>query len=1322
MSNSTMWSKPGFLNAVLPTYVLALAVLLSSAAFAQTQSGLGTIEGTVADATGAAIPRVSVQVLANATSILSSTKSSGVGFFQVPGLVAGSYVVTLSAPNMKNAVYQVELHAAQTAVLNPVMTVGSVTERVEVSASLVQLTTTDSGATSSVLENERINQLPMNGRAITKLTQLTTPGLENGFGPGTRANGLAGEAIEYVADGVPLLNRDFGGPNASWQMQYPDADSIQEVRIEVSGGGAQYSTPATGIITTKSGTNQLHGSLFWTGVNNTIVGVAKARQNPSNFVAPNFKRNEFGPSAGGPVVIPHLYNGKNKTFWFFGFERYSLVQTMNSLYSVDTPAMKRGDFSALANASGFIQLYDPATTHADAACPTPGVVGGRTIWNAGPPQNNPYCRTPFGNGILGDPGNNQIPLSRLNPVAKLMYDMTPDPNLPGVNPLIAPNYNWAGPNIYFVPTITWRIDHKFTDNDKAFMHFTWNRQFAQYPSTVPTTLAADGIPAMTSSTETIAPLAQFAAGISYTHIFSPTFFSETSISQSWFRDRGRNTGDIKTDFEKQLGLPNNFGGLGFPPISGFVMGHNGNQFGYGISQNIINLDENLTKTHGKHQLGFGGRFRHEGLGYQPDQSGDNDAAGGLSTALYDPSTGGNYGAYNNTGYAAADAFLGSFYNFSVAPLPPYTHYSTKEFDSYFQDNFHVSRSLTLNLGLRWEARPAMRTGGLGEGFDIQNKAIVMENPPSDQVSKGYTTQAIITNLQNLGVKFETPSQAGWGGLLKSYLWNFEPRVSFAWQPFGTRHGTVVRGGYGRYAFPEATRNMITGRNLPFFSGYSYNENSAQQSPDGLPNYQLRNPQNIFLGQNTANIINTASTNAILPGVGGSYLSHDFPPEQADETNLTIEQKFKDNSALRVTWNWTHASNLTRAFYPNAGLTPFLWEYTTGTLPPTGGASAIGTNQYAGTALNLYDNITYGNFGLLQRTGWSNDNSLQVNYQRVFSHGVAFQAMYVWSRPFRVGSNSTRDGLGYAVGTYLDPAKAAPGASFAALPGEGPITLPGAPPAPPAGTPSWSDYHALARFQDYRVDPYYSGLFHHFTMSFLVDLPIGRGKRLLSNANRFVDKLVGGWQIAGDGQVVSQNFSPASGNWGQVNPLVVYKHSVPITDCSSGSCFHRYMWFNGYISPKFLPPANGGVCSTNCVTGLPADYKPYLAPINNNPNIASNFGTNNVALTVPTLNNGQPITIAFAPDSNQNYAGNNPYSKTVLYGPFNYIADLSVFKVIPLKEKINLRINVDAFNAFNIMGYNNPNTTTGEQSVSAGGVDGSSYWQPRLLQFSIRLTF
>ncbi|WP_263367400.1 TonB-dependent receptor [Edaphobacter bradus] len=1299
--------------------------MFSSSAWAQTQSGLSTIQGTVADSMGAVIRNAVIQVVNKATGVASSTKSNETGFYQVPGLITGTYDLTVTAPGMKTYIYTVELQTAQTAVVNSVMTAGAVTQKVEVSATIVQLTDTDSGAITSVLERERIDQLPMNGRVITSLTQETTPGLENGFGPGTRANGLAGEALEYVADGAPLDNRNFGGPNASTHSQYPDPDAIQEVKVEVSGGGAEYATPATGIITTKSGTNQLHGTAFWTGANNSVAGIAKARQNPANFAAPNYKRNEFGVSAGGPVVVPGLYNGKDKTFWFFAFERYSLIQTVNQLYSVDTPAMKGGDFSGLTKT----QLYDPSTTTANPACPTPGVVNGVTIWNAGPTVNNPYCRMPFGNGIQGDPGNNKIPLSRLNPVAKIIYDMTPAPtNASVLNPSSsAPNYNWAGPNLYSIPTITWRLDHNFNESNKAYLRYTSSMQSSQYPAGVATTIAADGIPAMAASAETILPVPNFAAALGYTHIFSPSFFSETVVSQQWFGQFVTATGDPHHNYEQPLGLPNNFGESGFPTIGGFVMPHGGNQFDYGISQIISNIDENLTKTAGKHQLHFGVRYRHERLGYQPDLGSDQNTADNLSTALYDPKTGGNYGALANSGASAADAFLGSMYNFTAGILPPYTHFSDNEFDAYIQDNYRVSKNLTLNIGLRWEDHPAQNTGGFGLAFDLPNKAIVMENTPSYYVSKGITTQAIITNMQNLGVKFETPSAAGYSGghLLRSYPFNFAPRAGFAWQPFGDKRGTVVRGSYGRYIFPEALRNLLTTRNLPFYNVYGYNNNSAAQNPDSTPNYELRHPQNVFLGQNTANIVASSGINSILPGVGGNYFNHDFPPSIVTETNFTIEQAFKDNSALRVTWNWTHASNLTHGYWPNGSLSPFVWEYDTGTLPPNGGRSTIGTNQYAGTALNPYDNITYGQIEMLNRDGWSNDNSLQVNYQRLFNHGIAYQVIYVWSRPFRVGSNSTRESLGFPLASYPGVLGTASGATYAPLAGEGPMTTPAAPPAPPAGTPSWAEYHSLLRFEDYKVDPYFSGLFHHVTITGLVDLPVGRGKRLLGNSNRFVDEIVGGWQIAGDAQVQSQNFSPATTNWGQASKLVTYKHSVPITDCSSGKCFNRFMWFNGYISPQFLPPANGGICTTNCVTGLPSTYQPYMTPINNNPNIAANFGTNNVALRVPTLNGGQPVTVPFLPTTSSlppQYAGNHPFGHSVLNGPFNYIVDLSLFKVFPITEKVNFRVNLDAFNVFNIQGYNNPNTTSGEESVSSGGIDGSSYWSPRQLQLTMRFTF
>jgi hypothetical protein len=1312
--------------------------LTSSTAIAQTQSGLSTIQGTVTDSTGAVMRNASIRIMNKATGAASNAKSNEVGFYQAPGLIAGSYTISVSAPDMKTYVYTLDLLATQTAVVNPVLTAGAVTEQVMVHGSIVQLTDTSSGAITSTLENEQISHIPMNSRNIGSQVMVTTPGLEYGFGgsagqgsnPGTRMNGLVGEALEYDEDGAPSENRNFGGPNVSGQAQFQDPDSVQEVRVEASGGGAQYASPATAVLTTKSGTNQIHGSAFWTGRNNSGAGIAKARNNAYNAAVPNFKRNEFGASAGGPVVIPWLYHGKDKTFWFVAFEKYDYIYSTNEILPTETPAMVGGDFSGLSQS----QLYDPSTTTANAACPTPGVVSGKTVWNAGPTVNNPYCRTPFGNGIQGDPGNNQIPLARRNALAKIVYDGQIPQNIPGItNPRLQANENWLAPNLYFIPTVTWRLDHNFNEKNKAYLRYTENLQTDQYYGGDIETIAADGIPAGAIGNESIVPYTNFAAAAGYTHIFSPTFFSETIVSGNWAAQPVTSTGDPKKDYESMLNLPNAFGESGMPAFGGTIQAHNGNQFDYGINDNIWTGDENLTKTLGKHQMQFGGRYRHEFLHYQPDQSGDSASSTSCSTAncgyvtaMYQPSTGTSYGALANTGDSAADFFLGAIATASNNILEKNIPFADQEIDAYFQDNYHMGRNLTLNLGLRWEDHPAMSSGGVGVTIDLVHHAMVLENTPAWYIANGFTTQSIITAYQNAGAIFETPAQAGMPSrLMRNYPLNFDPRVGFAYQLFGGKTGTVLRGSYGRYSYPEAVRNLLQiARSAPFIQGFSYNNNLNSQDPDGISNYEIRHPQNIFMGVNTpSSLIPTTGTNFVLPGTFGGGFNPDFPPTFVQEVNVTAEQGFKDQSALRVTYNYTHASNLTHEFLPNAPLTPFVWAYDTGTTPPTGGTSAQGTCQYQTTALGPWDCKVFGNFGYQERTGWSTDNSLQVNYQRLFHHGFAYQAMYVWSRPFRIGSNSTRDSLDYPIQDYPGVLGTAAGVSYAPPTGGSPITAPAAPPPLPQGAVSWADYKALNRFQDYKIEPYYATYFHHITINGIYDLPIGRGKWLLGNANRFVDELAGGWQIAGIAQVESQEFSPGASNWGPTSPIKTYKKSVPIVDCSSGKCFNRFMWFNGYISPKFLPPGNGGTCTSNCVTGLPTDYVPYETPINNNPNYPTNFGGNNVTMTGPGLNGGNPYTVAFAPDSSQTYAGNNLFNRSIVHGPFNYETDLSVYKEFPIREKMNFRVNVDAFNALNIQGYVNPNATSGEESVEPGGVDNTtSFWSPRQLQLSMRFTW
>ncbi len=320
--------------------IVALIGLAMGCSSAYAQSGAGSIQGTVTDSTGAVIPGATISVVNQATNSNTDTTSSSVGFYTVPALFTGNYSITVIAPGMKTYKTALELQVAQNAVINPVMTAGSVTQQIEVSADVAQLTTTDNGTIAATLESGRINQLPMNGRTLISLVGETTPGLEAN---GSRANGLMGEALEYVADGVPISNRQFGGMNLS-QTQAPDPDAVQEVRAETTNTGAQYSEPGTVIITTKSGTNSLHGAAFETARNNAI-GIAKNRNNLANFKAPHLVRNEFGASAGGPIIIPHVYHGKDKTFWFYAYERYFFASTTSELVTVHTVAERTGDFS-----------------------------------------------------------------------------------------------------------------------------------------------------------------------------------------------------------------------------------------------------------------------------------------------------------------------------------------------------------------------------------------------------------------------------------------------------------------------------------------------------------------------------------------------------------------------------------------------------------------------------------------------------------------------------------------------------------------------------------------------------------------------------------------------------------------------------------------------------------------------------------------------------------------------------------------------------------------------------------------------------------------
>jgi len=1392
--------------------VLLAGTLLSSVALAQ--SGAGSIQGTVTDSTGAVIPGASVHVASQATGVAIDTKANAVGFYQVPGLNTGTYMVSVSAPNMKTTTESIELLVAQSAEVNVSLTTGSVSQQVNVSANTVQLETTDNGTITSTLENARINELPMNGRNIVSLVNETTPGLESCPESSSCGNGQEGPSTEYESDGATLTNREFGGVHQG-QNQMIDPDAVQEVRVMDATAGAQYASPTTVVLSTKSGTNQLHGSLFETARNNAI-GIARGRNNPSNYVAPQLIRNEFGASVGGPITIPHLYSGKNRTFFFFAYERYSLAQAPNQNEEVATPAMVNGDFSQLTNSSGVLQtLYDPTTT---------GTYGQGT--NACSGSTNAFCRESYTAEYTEGPGSgptncngdtNCMPISQQAAEFKTLMAMQANTTGPNgvLYPTISPDAtnNFTGPvkELNVEPQITWRLDQVFNENNRAYLRYTQNLTTSIAPRNDPNeagyTLAATApggasIPALASGVS-VTPSNVYAAALGFTHVFSPTFYSETVLSQSWYGEHNFAGGTPNADFEKELGMPNNFGEVGFPEIQGTFSEFGGTQFQYSVTTTTYNVDENLSKTLGKHQLMFGARYRFEHIGSIPDEIKDNFQAGDYATAILNPST---YSASaataaTNTGNANADWFLGAAYTYSNNIEPPYQHLHDMELDGYIQDNYRWRSNLTFNLGLRWEAHPAMYEGqGAMMGFDIKNDAIVTSGPPSQLEAENLTTAAIITNDMNDGVKFETPAQANLPPMLvNSYDATFSPRIGAAWQPFG-KWGTVLRGAVGRYIYPVPVREeaRLINRNNPFTAGYSESYTSSTYTPHtnymmlSGPNYSPTftnstvTPTSTFgpgssasspyvpgspgwpiIGLNSTSLINTTSTTAITPGLSIVNINPDNPPSYVDEGDFTIEQPIKGGSVLRVSYLYTHGTNLNNSFYYNDHPSAYSWEIQQGAPTPANPGSAVSPYN-SSTGQGPYDNLTYGSGSYqIQKSGWSNYNALQAVFQKLYHNGSAWQVMYVWEKNLRTGGDyggESGDAINpYVnyVNTYFGTGGGVGNGQNYGLAGTNTVTVaqadaesvlpapPNLPPPPPTGTPVWGYYKALNRWQNYMVDTNTPP--QHLQFNALIDFPFGRGKRWLSGVSKPMNELVGGWQLAAAGRIQVLDFAVLTTNWGPTARLVKYKKSAPITDCSSGQCVKEYEWFNGYIAPTTLTsnssvdgvPGCAGT-STKTVSGLPGSWEPYEAPMDvyctangSSPTTDKYYGLNDVAMSGVTglaypgakaQANGTVIGYGDVPSNNDNGASEstidvtNPYGHTILNGPMNWGVDSSLFKVFPITERMNLRINVDAFNTFNNQGLANPSSTTGETCVSAGTSACSSYNTPRQLQISARFNF
>src|SRR5579884_496724 len=567
----------------------AVVFVLAATGAVYGQATTGQFSGTVTDASGALIPNAKVTVTNTGTGASRVVTTDQTGTYLAPLLQPGAYDVSAEAPGFKKVVQSnVELQVNQAATLNFTLEPGQVSETIEVTGAAPQLEA-QSSSLGTVVNTQLTEELPLNGRNFVQLATLS-PGVSGtGYSvsgtimsgtrpddrrPGTEifSNGNREGSNDFLYDGIDDNDR----LTLSIVLR-PAVEAIREFKVQTNLFSADQGRNSGAVVdvVTKSGTNSLHGSAFEFLRNSAMD--ARNFFNAAGTPFPSFRYNQFGGSFGGPVEIPKVYNGRNRTFFFVDYEGFRRNSQQLLTTTVPSAAMRQGDFSALP-----VKIYDPTTTT---------------------PSGSSYTRTQF-------PGN-MIPPSRFDPITAKLANAYP---LPQRNALVS-NYvsnmtqqqNWDQGDI--------RVDHQFTSSDTFFARYSIQKTDTIVPSTFPPTTIA-GIPhpvslgnedsfAGTSST----PVQQTVA--SYTHIFGPRLINDLRAGFNRFRVDYTLQGTTPTEkLGEELGVANanpNAQQTGVPIVSP------SNYAGIGQSrslpiyrrENTFEILDNVTWTRGAHTIKSG---------------------------------------------------------------------------------------------------------------------------------------------------------------------------------------------------------------------------------------------------------------------------------------------------------------------------------------------------------------------------------------------------------------------------------------------------------------------------------------------------------------------------------------------------------------------------------------------------------------------------------------------------------------------------------------------------------------------------------------------
>lgn len=914
------------------------------------QTGTGVIRGTVLDSTRSTVPNAKLTLVNDATNVQQSAQASGDGFFHFGGLPPAAYTVTVEAAGFKRWSGKLMLETGQTAVVEPAMEVGAVESIIEVNDAAPVINTETMGV-AGVKDALRIHQLPLNGRSVSTLFNLT-PGVEGGSNP--RVNGLKVGATEMLFDGVSLVDR-FGGGISRVQ---PGLDTIQEFRIETIGSSARYSRPSTVTLASKSGSNQLHASFFETF--RTNAAGLRARQRQDGATSAKLVRNEFGASAGGPVVLPKLYDGHNKSFWFFAYEGLRQREAQFYQDTVPTPEMWNGDFSQVIDSSNVrTTIYDPASTNAQG------------------------LRNPF--------SGNSIPRNRFQPIFETMKNITHVPTN-STNPFQGTNMRAFYPLKMDIGNVTVKGDHHFSTKDVLSGRFTRSANQRIVQGGVfgaPREDVADAFGTGRSDAKI------YSTSIRENHTFSPTFLNELLLANHRSPKSSGTLADF-TDWPAKLGLPNPFGARGWPSLGV------GNDPFYWDADNRKDealtawvAEDNLTLIKGRHSIQFGGKYRREYNNIRElQQSQGSHEFGGDWTALYSPN---DDDAVSFTGVGLASLALGLPTYLSNQYNRGYFYFQQAETGLYFHDNWKVNSRLSIDLGIRWDKwTPYTEKYDRLVNVDLRNfgnkfEVITPGNRRMEDLPG--VPPAVLASWAKRGLTWKTAQEAGLpDNLIPADNNNFGPRIGFAYR---VTNKTVLRGGYGEYFWTMPLSQILqTSRTNPPLNLRFENQIG---SLDGTGTYAMRNvPRSDLVAGNVQ--VNTQGV-VTLPTTAQSIMPWDFGDwrdNRAQTWHFTIERELGKSTALRLNYIGDHGNGLEQRYNINAREAEFNYVARTGLAPP-GNRDLLRANKD-------------WNFLAANHTGYSNSNSLQAEIERRYNGGLAFQWFYVFTR-----SLTTSDAGGFTSG-------------------------------------------------------------------------------------------------------------------------------------------------------------------------------------------------------------------------------------------------------------------------------------------------------------------